>query len=130
MPWWRRWFGTRSERSAERYLKGLGWRILARNHQSKLGEIDLIGLEGDCIVFVEVRSTGGEDLASRAESVNPAKQARLTRAALGYLTEKNSLDQAARFDVLAISWPAHEPNPTIEHFRNAFDVVGRFQMHT
>ena len=56
-PWWRRWFGTRSERAAAIYLKRLGYRIVARNFSCPLGELDLISLDGTCIVFVEVRST-------------------------------------------------------------------------
>ncbi len=56
-PWWRRWFGTRSERAAARFLRRLGYRILARNYTCSHGELDLIALDGRCIVFVEVRST-------------------------------------------------------------------------
>ena len=41
-PWWRRWFGTRSERAASRFLKSLGYRIVARNWSCPLGELDLI----------------------------------------------------------------------------------------
>ena len=36
-PWWRRWFGSRSERSAAGFLKALGYRILARNFTCDLG---------------------------------------------------------------------------------------------
>ena len=60
-PWWRRWFGTRSERAASRFLKRLGYRIVACNYSCPLGELDLVALDQGCLVFVEVRSTGGED---------------------------------------------------------------------
>ena len=56
-PWWRRLFGTRSERAAARFLKRLGYRILVRNYVCHLGELDIIALDNACIVFVEVRST-------------------------------------------------------------------------
>ena len=45
-PWWRRWFGTRSERAAARFLQRLGYRILARNYTCPHGELDLVALDG------------------------------------------------------------------------------------
>jgi putative endonuclease len=127
-PWWRRWFGSRSERAAARFLKRLGFRIVARNYSCLLGELDLIALDGRCIVFVEVRSTEAGDLLKPAASVDDAKQRRLSRLALQFLQKKRLLDQAARFDVLTVSWPADRAEPAIEHYRNAFEVAGRFQM--
>jgi putative endonuclease len=127
-PWWRRWFGTRSERAAARFLRRAGFRILVRNHTSPLGEIDIIALDGRCIVFVEVRSTGTEDATRPAESVDDGKQRRLTDLALDFLRRHRLLDHAARFDVLAISWPAGQREPTIVHHRQAFEAVGRWQM--
>jgi putative endonuclease len=128
-PWWRRWFGTRSERAAARFLRRLGYRILARNYSCIHGELDVIALDGRCIVFVEVRSTGGDDTDRPAASVDQAKQRRLTRLALHYLHEHQLLDCAARFDVLALSWPAGQREPRIVHYRHAFEAVGRFQMY-
>jgi putative endonuclease len=129
-PWWRRWFGTRSERAAARYLRRQGYRILLRNHSGPLGEIDLIALDGRCIVFVEVRSTGSEDTTRAAESVDAVKQRRLTDLALDFLRRRRLLDRAARFDVVALSWPADRREPTIVHHRHAFEAVGRGQMYS
>ena len=129
-PWWRRWFGTRSERAAARFLRRLGYRILARNYTCPHGELDLIALDDRCIVFVEVRSTGCDDPSRPAASVDDAKQRRLTRLALYYLQENRLLDCAARFDVLALSWPPAQREPHIVHYRQAFEAVGRFQMYS
>jgi len=129
-PWWRRWFGTRSERAAARFLRRHGFRILVRNHTSPLGEIDIIALEGRCIVFVEVRSTGGDDPTRPAESVDAVKQRRLTDLALDFLRRNRLLGSPARFDVLAVSWPAEKREPVIVHYRQAFETVGRFQMYS
>src|SRR5271154_6771773 len=96
-PWWRRWFGTRSERSALRFLKQLGYRILARNYTCPLGEIDIIALDGACVVFVEVRSTETAAAEKVAASVDNLKQQRLTRLALQYLQKHRLLEQQARF---------------------------------
>jgi putative endonuclease len=127
-PWWRRWFGTRSERAAARFLRRRGYRILARNYTCPLGELDLVALDGGCIVFVEVRSTGGDDPAVPAASVGDEKQRRLTRLALAFLQQHRLLGRPARFDVLALSWPAGKREPVVVHHPNAFEAVGRFQM--
>jgi len=127
-PWWRRWFGSRSERAAECFLKRLGYRIVARNYTCPQGELDLVALDGACVVFVEVRSTGNDNTLGPANSVDRAKQQRLTNLGLHFLQKRRLLDRMARFDVLALSWPADQREPVIEHFRNAFEATGRFQM--
>jgi putative endonuclease len=130
-PLWRRWFGNRSERAAARFLqKKLGYRILRRNFSCSKGELDLIALDGQCLVFVEVRSTEGEDAARPAESVDLAKQRRLTELALVFLQRHRLLGHAARFDVLAVSWPPNRQEPIIEHHPDAFQATSRFQMFT
>jgi putative endonuclease len=123
-PWWRRWFGTRSERSAVRFLKQLGYRILARNYTCVFGEIDVIALDAACIVFVEVRSTESENVQQPAATVDMKKQQRLTRLALHYLKRNRLLDQQARFDVLSISWPPGQKKPAVNHLRSAFEACG------
>jgi putative endonuclease len=128
-PWWRRWFGTRSERAAARFLRRQGYRIVARNYSCAQGELDLVAVDSGCIVFVEVRSTGTEDLTKTAASVDFAKQRRLTNLALHFLQQHRLLNRPARFDVLILSWPADRKVPAISHYRHAFDAVGRFQMY-
>jgi putative endonuclease len=129
-PWWRRWFGTRSERAAARFLRRLGYRILTRNYSCAHGEIDLVAADSRCVVFVEVRSTGTDDPGRPAASVDGVKQRRLTDLALHYLRRHRLLDYQARFDVLALSWPSGRPEPHIVHYRQAFEAVGRFQMYS
>ena len=130
IPWLRRWFGSRSERAAERFLRKLGYRILHSNFRCEFGELDLIALDGDCLVFVEVRSSEGADLARTAGSVDREKQRRLTRLALFYLQRKKLLGRSARFDVLAVSWPAGQAKPTMAHYPSAFEPTDRFQMYS
>ncbi len=127
-PWWRRLFGSRAEKAAARYLRGQGFRVLTRNYSCPHGELDLVAVEDDCIVFVEVRSTSGDNPEPPSQSVDEAKQKRLTRLALHYLSKYRLLNQAARFDVLVLSWPAGQREPLIIHYRHAFDAIGRFQM--
>jgi putative endonuclease len=129
-PWWRRWLGSSSERAAARYLRRQGWSLLRRNYTCPYGEIDIVALEGSCIVFVEVRSTGSGDEERPAASVDKLKQQRLTKLALHFLQQYRLLDRPARFDVLTVTWPASSRNPSIVHYRQAFEAVGRFQMYS
>lgn len=123
-PWWRRWFGNRSERAAATFLRGLGYRIVEHNFTCALGEIDIVALDGSCLVFVEVRSTEADDPSGPALSVDRRKQAKLTRLAQFYLKSKQLTDCAARFDVLAICWPAAQTEPRIVHYPSAFEASG------
>jgi putative endonuclease len=128
-PMLRRWFGDRSERAAARFLRKLGYRILARNVNLPNGELDLVALDGRTLVFVEVRSTARADAGRPTESVDAVKQRKLTDAALAFLSKHRLLNHPARFDVIAISWPANQREPHVVHYPNAFEAVGRFQMY-
>ena len=102
----------------------LGYRILQRNYTCPLGEIDIIALDGVCVVFVEVRSTENSDAANALASVDSIKQQRLTRLALLYLQKNRLLEQQARFDVLIISWPQGQQTPAITHLPAALEARG------
>mgnify|MGYP001199894508 CR=1 FL=1 len=129
-PWWRKWFGFRSERAAARTLRKLGYRILACNLADSRGEIDLLALDRETIVIVEVRSSETKDFDTLAASVDAGKQKRLTNAALRFLQRRKLLNVAVRFDVLAICWPPEESKPRVRHYVNAFEATGRFQMYS
>jgi putative endonuclease len=121
--WWRRWFGSRSERAAARFLRQRGHRILCRNWSCDLGEIDLVTRDRDTLVFVEVRSTEQADTQRPLLSVDYEKQHRLTRLAAVFLKRHRVVACPARFDVVAISWPPGRSTPHIDYQPNAFDAV-------
>jgi putative endonuclease len=122
--WLRGLLGQQGERRAASFLAKNGVKILARGVSNQFGEIDLVGLDGETIVFVEVRTRRSLDAGHPAESVTPEKQARLTRAALAFLKQNRLLDRRSRFDVVAILWPQGAKSPQIEHYRNAFEAAG------
>jgi putative endonuclease len=130
-PWWRRWFGRRSERAAGRFLRSLGYRVLAANVSDAAGELDLLALDGDTLVVVEVRSTASDRpdaLETTAASVDLRKQRKITGATLRFLATRRLLGRVAvRFDVLAMSWPHHAREPVVKHIRHAFEATGKFQ---
>lgn len=94
--------GARAEAAAARWLERQGMRLVARNYRCKVGELDVVGLDGDTLVFVEVRLRGRGSLAGAAESVTTAKQRRLTRAATHFLASHPRWQRhPCRFDVMA-----------------------------
>jgi putative endonuclease len=119
--------GRRGEDAATRFLKRLGYRILARGVDSRLGELDIIAVDGRVIVFVEVKTRTTTGAGHPADAIDATKQRRMTQAALAYLKSHGLLHHAARFDVVAVTWPENARRPTIEHLKNAFSPVGTGQ---
>lgn len=122
--------GARGEKAAARFLKRLGYRIVARGVRSRLGELDLVAVDGRTVVFVEVKTRTDTDAGQPLDAVTPEKQRRVTQAALAFLKYRGLLEHRSRFDVVSIVWPAGKREPAIEHIQSAFDAVGpQGQMH-
>lgn len=115
----RRALGAAGETAALRLLETRGFTIIERNVRCRLGEIDLVALDGAAVVFVEVKGNRQGRFGRPEEMVTPAKQRRLTRLALWYLQRRGWLGRPARFDVVAVDWdPAGGRG--VRHFPNAF----------
>lgn len=110
--------GSRGEELAVRLLKKQGYKILARNFSvHRVGELDVVAMDGDCLCFVEVRARSRGDFGTPAETVSAAKRARLVRAAEVYML-KNGLENApARFDVVEVY---AGDRPRLEIIKDAF----------
>ena len=116
--------GRRGENAAARYLRRLGYVIVARGHRGLIGEIDLVAVDGRTLVFIEVKTRTSQDAGHPADAVDEKKQRRLTRLALAYMKRHDLLENPARFDVVAVTWPDKGRQPVIEHIPNAFEPVG------
>jgi putative endonuclease len=127
---WRRpvSLGQRGEAEAARFLKRKGYVIVARSDRQRRGEIDLIAVDQQTVVFVEVKTRRSHDAGHPAEAVDDEKQRRLTRLALAYLKHHGLLESPARFDVVAVTWPDDRSRPKVEHFPHAFEAMGRWQL--
>lgn len=123
-----RLLGDKGERHAARFLRRQGFRIVATNYRSQIGEIDLIAVDGSQVVFVEVKTRKSNKFGEPVEAVGPAKQKKLTQLALAYLKKHKLLDRSCRFDIVGVIWPDGTKTPEIRHYRNAFEGVGRGQM--
>lgn len=111
--------GRRGEEIADAYLKKKGYRIRERNYRCPVGEIDIIALDGDEVVFVEVKSRKSDDFGEPEAAVDARKQAKLSRIALNYINEHNLNDRSARFDVVAVRFL--KGSDRVRLVRNAFD---------
>lgn len=112
--------GDRAEQFVFGHLKQSGLRPVTRNYRCRHGEIDLIMLDGDCLVFVEVRYRSGRSFAQAALTVDCHKQRKLTRAAEMFLATRRTYSRnPARFDVVGVDRDACG-QITVEWLRDAF----------
>jgi putative endonuclease len=98
----RRDLGAFGERVAAAHLEAKGYRIRARNFRCREGEIDIVAEDGDCLVFVEVRTRRGDAFGTPAESVTAAKERRLLTVARAYLQEHIDVPPNQRIDVVGV----------------------------
>ena len=116
--------GSEWEHKAEAYLHGQGLKTLARNFNCRLGEIDLVMEDGECLVFAEIRYRENSRFGSGAESVTRAKQGRIIRAAQKYLQlHRHRAAQPCRFDVVSLGNEHGEL--ALEWIRSAFTAERR-----
>ncbi len=113
--------GDRYESIAAEWLRQRGLTIIARNFRTRWGEIDIIGLDEGCLVFVEVRARGNPAFSSAAASVTHHKQRRIIAAAQRFLQSRPHMQQSAcRFDVIAFGAPEPGRQAPIRWIRSAF----------
>lgn len=111
--------GAEQEEFACRYLAEQGVRIKERNFRCRLGEIDIIGYDGEYLVFFEVKYRKDSSVSSAAEAVGFGKQRKICRVSDYYrMMHKCPFDTPIRFDVIAID------GSRIQWIRNAFDYCG------
>ncbi len=123
--------GQRGEAAAARFLWRRRYKIIARGSRLGPGELDLVAVDTDrTIVFVEVKTRQSQKAGHPAEAVDHPKQRRLSRLAVTYLKAHGLLEYRARFDVIAVIWPQGKWFPKIEHFKNAFEAIGRDEFYS
>jgi len=93
--------GMGYEEIAARFLKRRGYRILARNWRHPGGELDIVTVDADTLVFVEVRARAAGAGYLPEESIDEQKRRRLLATAEAYLAS-HEWHGPCRFDVVAI----------------------------
>lgn len=113
--------GREAEAYALRYLQEHGLQLIAQNWLCKRGELDLVMLDGDTVVFVEVRYRRHAAWGGALESVDLRKQQKLVLAAQLFLqNETRWADAACRFDVIAIEG-SPDSGPPLNWIKHAFE---------
>lgn len=112
--------GRHGEELAVRHLEAHGFTVLARNHRTPVGELDIVARDRRHLLFVEVKTRRGTAFGAPAEAVGAHKQRQIVRAAQWYLASRNFSGLQPRFDVIAVIVGSSEP--AITHIPNAFGL--------
>ncbi len=115
--------GAVGEGLAFHYLTRHGYKVLLRNYESPMGEIDMIAKQNGDLVFVEVKTRSSDAYGVPAEAVTYLKQRQIVKSALYYLKRYGVQGRCCRFDVVSVLLPP-EKEPVIEIIVNAFGENG------
>jgi putative endonuclease len=113
--------GRLGERLAAEHLQRRGCSIVARNHRTRHGEIDLIAVDGDALVFVEVKTRRGR--GDPWDALHDAKRVQVRRMAMAYLadvTAPRPRTSLLRFDAIGVVVDARGRLTRLDHLEGAF----------
>lgn len=106
--------GSVFEKKAGEYLKSKGYSIIEYNFRCKIGEIDIVAMDGETLVFCEVKYRSDNRKGTPFEAVTSNKQRKICKTALYYITKHQIINIPCRFDVVGIT------GDKIEVIKNAF----------
>lgn len=110
--------GNYGEDLAVKFLKDQGYKILERNYRIIGGEIDIVAMDGEYLVFVEVKARWSHEYGLPSESMTPWKIKALLKTAKFYLNKIRWGDRGYRLDFISIDFAEDKDNPRIELIRN------------
>ncbi len=110
--------GKKGEAIASDFLKSQGFKILETNWRFRRLEVDLIAMDGEVLVFVEVKTRSNAFFGQPEEFVDKKKEEHLVRAAAEYMRQINH-DWAIRFDVVSVILK-NENQWEVKHLQDAF----------
>ena len=119
--------GERGERQTARFLRRSGLKVVATRRRLRYGEIDFIAVDGQTVVFVEVKTRRAEVGVTPAEAVDALRRRRMSHAAIAFLKAHSLLGYPTRFDIVEVVWPVAARCPEIRHHPNAFPAEGHGQ---
>jgi len=122
------YLGKKGEEQAVSALQAAGMKIITKNFRSRHGEVDIIALDGETIVFVEVKTWSFYGLEDLQYSLDIRKQRKIIKTAKFFLSENREYSKMAiRFDVVFINQaptgcqaPAGCQAPQVSHLASAF----------
>lgn len=122
MPDPRHQLGRVGEQLALEHLERLGYTLVARNHRTRYGELDLVVSDGRALVFVEVKSRRATHPDRTWESLHEAKRHQVRRMAKAFLAEASDRPRVGelRFDAVGVTMDARGRLVALEHLEGAF----------
>ncbi|HEX2868243.1 MAG TPA: YraN family protein [Ignavibacteriales bacterium] len=111
--------GREGEDLAARMLESKGYSIIERNYHFGKGEIDIVALDGETLVFVEVKYRQNLEYGEPEYSITPQKIKQIRKMARCYLFDKHIDENACRFDVVAILEEI-PGKPLVNYYKDAF----------
>lgn len=111
--------GRRGEMLAAAYLEGRGFDIVDRNWRCRLGEIDLVAIDGDEHVFVEVKTRSSTNFGTPLDAITPQKLARLRRLGAAWCSAHTPIRSRIRIDAIGILAPRGGPI-VIDHLERVY----------
>jgi putative endonuclease len=115
--------GRRGEELALAHLERLGYALVARNHRTRFGELDLVVFDGETLAFVEVKTRRLPGRAGTSlDAFSPAKTSQVRRMAAAWLSETADRPRATelRFDAIAVTVDAAGGLVRLDHLEGAF----------
>lgn len=113
--------GKRAEDIAATHLLKQGLKLLEQNYHSRFGEIDIITIDKQCLVFIEVRYRKSEKYMSVVETIDKRKCKKIIITSEYYLNQQKKYQSyQCRYDVIAIT--GQLDTPSIEWIKNAFQA--------
>lgn len=110
--------GNCGEDRAAEYLLNKGYELVRRNFRTNQGEIDIIVKNGECVVFVEVKTLPKGNFELLSHVLDARKQKRIVETAKRFLAINRQYSNSyIRFDVIVIDMPGL---PQVYHIENAF----------
>lgn len=94
--------GTEKEEQAARYLTERNFRLTEKNFRCRQGEIDIIGYDGEYLVFVEVKYRSSRAFDNPLAAVDVRKRHKICRTADYYRYIKGIDGMPVRYDVVGI----------------------------
>jgi putative endonuclease len=116
--------GRLGEEQAVQILRAKGYKIINRNFSTRYGELDIVAMDGDCLVFVEVKARFTKAYGDGLESITYKKRQHLGRVALTYLMRHGIRDYSCRFDVIALELGRRGEVLRCTHITGAFGIEG------
>lgn len=110
--------GRTGEQVAASFLIDRGYRVLAKNQRTPMGELDLVCRTEEGVVVVEVKARSGDQCGSALEAIGPRKARRLRASAIWWLSEQGFLPCTLRFDAVLVALDAQGLPRTLEHVKD------------